>query len=118
MADEKNFSLDKRRFQRVNITLEVTLFSSQKTLLGNGELRDISASGLKFETTLTKGIFKGGELIVSFTLPDGPKIEKLRCEIKAATKLLPSGFVVCVRFTELKAIDLLRDYIESKITKK
>ncbi|MFH1073548.1 MAG: PilZ domain-containing protein [Candidatus Firestonebacteria bacterium] len=115
MADERNFFLDKRRFPRVSIKLEVTVFSSQRTLLGNGELRDISASGLKFETPIMKGIYKGGEVIVSFTLPDGPKIEKLRCEIKAVTKS-ETGYVVCVRFTELKAIDLLRDYVESRIT--
>ena len=116
MDNEKKYILDKRSFPRVNVTLEMSVFSSQRTLIGNGELRDISASGLRFDTPVTKGIFKGGEIIVSFALPDGPKIEKMRCEIKAAIKT-DKGFTVCVRFMELKAIDLIRPYIESKMTK-
>jgi len=114
MPDEKNFILDRRRFPRVDVILEIAVFSSQRTLLGTGELKNISASGLKFKTGVDRGISKGGDIIVSFTLPDGPAIEKLHCEIKTAQKL-EKGYFVGARFSQLKAIDMLRDYIEKKI---
>lgn len=117
MSDEKNF-MDKRRFQRVNFNTEITVYNANRMPMGKGEVVDVSASGIKFETLIEKGITKGGELLVSFALlPDGPAAVKVRGEVKMLTKL-PMGWTVSLRFTELKTIDLLKDYIEKKVTKK
>ena len=114
--DPKKFTFDKRRFPRLTLNLQVQLFSLNKTLLGKGVMLDISASGIRIMTDVAQSLRTGTELMVTFSLPEGPVVEKMRGEIKGIVKSTAEQ-EIRLRFSELKAVDLLRDYIEKKVIK-
>ena len=115
MGDDK-FVFDKRRFPRVNINFEVEVYSSTRVLLGKGEAVDVSASGMRVKSSVAQNLRQGLEIFISFTLPEGPSVNKIRGEIKGVVKS-SSNQEFRLRFTEFKAMDILRDYIEKKLIK-
>jgi len=117
LSDELNNIKKPRRFQRIGLNIEVNVFSVSRDLMGKGQIVDISASGIKFETQIEKGISKFGELRVSFCLPDGSEIAMTRGEVKALTKLA-LGWIVRLKFAEPKTVLLLKDYIEKRTSEK
>lgn len=116
MGGEGHFVFDKRRFPRVLIDAEVDIYSVTKVLLGKGKIADISASGVRIKTDITQSLRKGLEIFLTFTLPEGPTVDKLRSEIKGIIKST-TGQEFGLRFTEFRALDVLRNYVEKKLKK-
>ncbi len=115
--NENKAVVNKRRFQRIEVNAAVDVFSTLKTLLGKGELVDVSASGIKFKTQITKGIVRFGEIMVSFKLSDSLEIVKAKGEVKLLTNL-PEGSLVSLKFEEPRIVYLLKPYVENKTTVK
>jgi len=116
-VNENKAVVNKRRFQRIEVNAAVDVFSTLKTLLGKGELVDVSASGIKFKTQITKGIVRFGEIMVSFKLSDSLEIVKAKGEVKLLTNL-PEGSLVSLKFEEPRIVYLLKPYVENKTTVK
>ena len=114
MVEDKKFVFDKRRFPRLTINFEVQIYSANKNLLGKGLTQDISASGMRIKTDVAQSLKMGVELFITFALPEGPLVDKIRGEIKGVVKSTSSQ-ELRLRFTEFKALDLLREYIEKKL---
>ena len=102
---------DKRRFIRVNVDIEAEMFSAAKTSIGKGRAIDVSISGIGVKHTLTQGFRNGGEIFVTFTLPDGTAFDKIRAEVRGNEKLL-DGLLLKLRFTEMKVLDAMKQYVE------
>lgn len=116
MTQDKKFVFDKRRFPRLAISFDVQIYSSTRVFLGNGVTLDISASGMRIKSEIAQSLRMGNEIFVTFSLPEGPVVDKIRGEIKGVVKAMSSQ-EIRFRFTEFKALDLLREYIEKKIDK-
>jgi hypothetical protein len=111
---EKMFKFDKRRFPRLQINIQVQIFSMNKVLLGKGVTQDISASGIRIMTDIAQSLRQGTEVFVTFLLPEGPAVEKLRGEIKGIIKSTAEQ-EIRLRFSEFRALDILKEYIEKKL---
>lgn len=114
MAEGTHFVFDKRRFPRVSIKFDVMIYSTAKVYLGDGTALDVSASGIRIRTSIANTLRQGTEIFITFTLPEGPTVDKIRGEIKGVIKSL-NDQDIRLRFTEFKALDTLRDYIEKSL---
>lgn len=104
-------AFEKRRFQRVIVDFDVELFSSTKVPIGKAKAIDISASGMGVKSNLSFQFRKGTEIFMSFRLQDDTFLEKIRVEVRGVDKL-EDGFLLKLRFTEIKVLDIMKSYIE------
>lgn len=114
MSEDKKFVFDKRRFPRLTINFDVQIYTVAKVLLGKGVTEDISASGMRIKSDIAQSLRNGLEVFITFSLPEGPVVDKIRGEIKGVVKSTSSQ-EIRLRFTEFKALDLLREYVEKKL---
>lgn len=101
---------DKRRFPRVEVDFEVEIFSSLKASLGKGRAVDISTSGIGVKTVQPLKINRTADSFVTLSLPDGTSLDKARVEVRGVEKY-KDGYLVKLRFTEMKVIDTMREYV-------
>ena len=107
-------SFEKRRFARIPVDFVVEIYSRTKIALGNGKAVDISASGMGVVQNIPNTPFRNGtECYVTFTLPNGTRLEKIRAEIRGVEKYKEEGNLLKLRFSEIKVLDAMKIYIES-----
>ncbi|OGF45189.1 MAG: hypothetical protein A2231_09475 [Candidatus Firestonebacteria bacterium RIFOXYA2_FULL_40_8] len=102
---------DKRRFERVQAGFDVDLFSQTKVVLGKGKATDISNTGMGVTHTLSFPFKSGTEIYVSFQLPDGAALNKIRAELRGTDKLKDGSTLLKLRFTEMKVLDTMKEYL-------
>jgi hypothetical protein len=107
---------DKRRFQRIPVDFEVDVFSQTKVPLGKAKAIDMSASGIGLKSKLSFSFRNGIEIFISFKLPDGTFLDKVRAEVRGIEKL-EDGFLLKLRFTEIKVLDIIASYLEKMSSK-
>lgn len=107
---------DKRRFQRIDVDFEVELFSSAKLPVGKGKAIDVSTSGMGVKCALQFKFSKTADIFVTFKLPDETAFDKIRAEVRGVEKF-QDGFLVKLRFTEMKVIDAMKEYISKQPAK-
>ena len=106
---------DKRRFPRHPVDFPVDLFSQTRVALGKAKAIDISNSGIGVTHTLNFVFKAGTEIFMSFQLPGGAALSKIRGEIRGTEKWTDGSTLLKLRFTEMKVLDTMKAYMATRV---
>lgn len=102
---------DKRRFPRHPVDFAVDLFSQTRVALGKAKAVDISNSGMSVSHNLNFIFKTGTEIFLSFQLPGGKALSKIRGEVRGIAKNSDGSTHLKLRFTEMKVLDAMKEYM-------